>query len=359
MIVKFKGKAACQERCKWAEVARSSFHYRVHTGPRGIKASTYTPIGDGIVTNGQVVDQIRAVLVMDYCAYGYQVMTKELQSLDYVINKKKVYRLMKENNLLCGKKIKTQGKRVFVQFRRINAESPMEYLCLDIKYVWIHGEKQNYYQLAIMDVYSRRILCWILQSSIKQTDVMGLLRSLDLRYGLKGVFIRNDNGSQFIAHRVRQLLQDMEARQEFTHVATPEENAYIEAFHSIEQHELMERHCFSGYYDAKQHIEKYMHWYNFKRKHGAIGFMTPMEKWEAYYRKRWVTFTLSGQAEAGNAGEQPARNNLTSEDERQGMVQIIPCPSQSSLLNMPSKTQTKKQQTGLNHFEKTVQFIGG
>ena len=167
MVVKFKDKATLQERCKWAEVATSSYHYKKHPGPRGIKASTHTPIGDGVVSNEQVVDQIRAVLVMDYCVYGYQVMTKELQSMEYVINKKKVYRLMKQNNLLCGSKIKVHGKRVFVKFRRINAQMPMEYLCLDIKYVWVQGEKRNYYQLAIMDVFSRRILCWIFQSSIR------------------------------------------------------------------------------------------------------------------------------------------------------------------------------------------------
>ena len=359
MVVKFKDKATLQERCKWAAVATSSYHYKAHPGSRGIKASTHTIIGNGLVSNEQVVDQIRAVWVMDYCVYGYQVMTKELQSMEYIINKKKVYRLMKQNNLLCGRKIITQGKRVFVKFRRINAQMPMEYLCLDIKYVWVQGEKRNYYQLAIMDVFSRRILCWIFQGSIKQTDVVGLLRSLDLRFGLKGVFIRNDNGSQFIAHSVRQLLKQMEAQQEFTHVATPEENAYIEAFHSIEQNELMDRHPFSSYYDAKQHIENYMHWYNYKRKHGAIGFVTPMEKWAAYYEKNMPTFGMPGQAEAGNAGGQPARNNPANGDEWQGMKQTVPCHSQSSLLQMPSKTQSQKQKNGLNLFEKSVQFIGG
>jgi transposase InsO family protein len=105
------------------------------------------------------------------------------------------------------------------------------------------------------------------------------MRSLDLRFGLKGVIIRNDNGSQFIAHQVRQVLQALEARQEFTHVATPEENAYIEAFHSIQQHELMDRFTFSGYYDTKEHIEKYMYWYNTRRRHGALKGLTPEEKW--------------------------------------------------------------------------------
>jgi transposase InsO family protein len=245
-----------------------------------MKASTHTVIGNcGFVENSLVVEQIRAVLSMDYCIYGYRKMTKELRELEYYINHKKVYRLMKESHLLCGRRIQVQGKRKWVKHRRIEAQRPMEYLCLDIKYVWVQGERRWYYQLAIMDIFSRRILCWIFQPSVRQTDVIALMRWLDLRFGLKGVIIRNDNGSQFIAHKVREVLQSLEAKQEFTHVATPEENAYIEAFHSIQQSELMDRHTFSSYYDAKQHIEKYMHWYNFKRKHGAISFLTPMQKW--------------------------------------------------------------------------------
>lgn len=279
MIIGFKDRAAVEELCKWADVAKSSFHYKAHPGDRGMKASTHTPIGDGLVENQLVVDQMRAILTMDYCVYGYQMMTCELRSMEYVINKKKVYRLMKENRLLSSKVIKTQGKRTWVKFRRIEAKRTMEYLCLDIKYIWVQGENRWYYQLAIMDVFSRRILCWIFQRSVKQTDVIALMRYLDLRFGLKGVIIRNDNGSQFIAHAVRQALQELEAKQEFTHVATPEENAYIEAFHSIEQRELIDRFTFNSFYHAKQHIEKYMHWYNYKRKHGALNGLTPMQKW--------------------------------------------------------------------------------
>lgn len=287
MIMKYKDRTATEELCKWAQIAKSSFHYKAHPGERGMKASTHTRIGDGIVENTLVVEQIRAVLGMDYCVYGYHMMTHELRSMEYQINHKKVYRLMKENHLLCGKKIKTQGKRKWVKYRRIEAKKPMEYLCLDIKYVWVHGESRWYYQLAIMDVFSRRILCWIFQKSVRQTDVIALMRGLDLRYGLKGVIIRNDNGSQFIAHKVRQTLQALEAQQEFTHVATPEENAYIESFHSIQQRELIDRFIFSGYYDAKQHIEKYMHWYNCIRKHGALSGITPMQKWEQ--GRAWLT----------------------------------------------------------------------
>lgn len=361
--MKFQDRGNVLELCKWAGVANSSFHYKAHPGQRGMKASTHTPIGDGLVENSLVVEQIRAILGLDYCIYGYHMMTSELRGMGYVINPKKVYRLMDENHLLCGKKIKTRGKRAFVKFRRINATKPMEYLCLDIKYVWVQGESRWFYQLSIMDVFSRRILCWIFQRSVKQNDVIGLMRGLDLRFGLKGVIIRNDNGSQFIAHAVRQTLKDLEAKQEFTHVATPEENAYIESFHSIQQRELMDRFEFSSYYHARQHIEKYMYWYNCLRRHGSLNNLTPQQKWDRYEKKKLI-FTPSGKAEVGNAGEQPTRNIPINGDKMEGILKIVPSNFHpiaigSSLLQMPSKTQTPKEENQLNSFEKSVQLIGG
>ncbi len=294
--MKFKDQSLLKDLCKWAEVAKSSFYYGPRVGQRGAKASTHTPIGDGLVENSLVVDQIRVVLSLDYCVYGYQIMTKELKGIGYEINKKKVYRLMKENHLLCGKRIQVQGRRQWVKHRRIDAQKPLEYLCLDIKYIWVNGDNRWYYQLAVIDVFSRKILCWIFQRSIRQTDAVALMRSLDLRFGLKGVIIRNDNGSQFIASKVREALQGLEAKQEFTHVATPEENSYIEAFHSIQQRELIDRFSFLSYYDASQHIGKYMHWYNEIRRHGQLNGLTPAQKWE----QGWAWLTVRQLFEPGS-----------------------------------------------------------
>ena len=187
---------------------------------------------------------------------------------------------MDEEHLLLGKVIKSKGKRIWVQFRKVQASRPMEHLCLDIKYVWVHGESRWYYQLSIMDIFSRKIIHWILQRSVRKQDVINMFRELHLQYDLKGVIIRNDNGSQFIANALRRALMEMEARQEFTHVATPEENAYIESFHSIQQRELFSRYEFLSYYEAKTHIRAYMHWYNNVRKHKNLGRITPQQKWD-------------------------------------------------------------------------------
>ena len=43
MIAGYRDRARLEDLCKWAGVARSSFHYRPHPGPRGKRASTHTP----------------------------------------------------------------------------------------------------------------------------------------------------------------------------------------------------------------------------------------------------------------------------------------------------------------------------
>ena len=276
---RFSDRAPVHLLSRWLQLPRSTFYYKAHPGQRGMKPSTHTLYNGSSIANEQVVEKIKTLINGPYNAYGYMSITDDLRALGYLINKKKTYRLMDQHKLLLGKVIRTSGKRNWVQYRKILASHPLEYLCLDIKYVWVQGEGRWYYLLSIMDVFSRKILHWIFQKSVRKIDVINMFRWLHTVYNLNGVIIRNDNGSQFLANQVRSFLTQLEARQEFTHVATPEENAYIEAFHSILQRELIERFEFSSFYEAKQHIENYMQWYNYERKHRKLGRITPHQKW--------------------------------------------------------------------------------
>ena len=312
----------------WVNLSRRTYYYRPHPGPRGMKPSTHTLYQGVMVPNNQVIDSIRVYLNSEpYSAYGYDMITDELRLLGYWINKKKTYRLMDENNLLMGKIIQCKGQRQWVKYRRIQATKPLEYLCLDIKYVWVHGDGRWYYLLSIMDVYSRKILVWLFQRSVRKMDVINLFRYLNHCFTLKGVIIRNDNGSQFIANQVRQFLQQLEAQQEFTHVATPEENSYIEAFHSILDRELIQRFEFSGFYDAKQHIERYMEWYNYRRRHKEIGRITPQQKWSAA-----MSSSTDKQRDQVNVeGLSRPTDSLKNQTPYQSLVPALTSPEQSPI----------------------------
>jgi transposase InsO family protein len=332
------------------------YYYKVSGGKPGPPVSTTTLRMDGsVVSNNSVVKEIKNLFTDEFATYGYEYTTVELQRLNYIINHKKVYRLMKENNLLLNKKISTTGPRTFVPFRTIHASRPMEYLSMDIKYVWVEGEQRNYYLLSLIDVYSRKVLESILKSSIRKHDVLALLKRLNDRNAIKGVIIRNDNGPQFIANMVKNFLRLAEVRQEFSHPATPEDNSYIEAFHSILQRDVILRFEFQSYYEAKTTIERFIERYNYRRPHRSISFMTPEEKWQA-------GLALSSLDKPQNARESLSRlmntNNKQLENSSlcNGLEKL---PDEYLCLSGEIKEREQKQLFNLNQFEKTVRIIGG
>ena len=170
--------------------------------------------------------------------------------------------------------------RKFVKFRKVNTSRPYECLEMDIKMVWIPSVGKNAYLLSIIDVHTRRILQDYFSFSIKQNKVIAFLS--DLFLGLeypKNVVIRSDNGSQFIANSVREYLGLIGVQQEFTHVATPEENAHIEAYHGILKKEVFQRVDYRTFGEIEQILKRYVIFYNNTRLHGLLGRITPIEKW--------------------------------------------------------------------------------
>ena len=215
-----------QDLLTWSGVPRSSFYYKRGDGLRGRNPSEMTITQDGeLVENSVVLKDVETILQQEFCCYGYKNVWDELKVKGYIINHKKVYRLMKLHNLLFNRKIGSTGvPRQFVRFRKIKAEKPLEHLCMDIKYIHIHGAQRNALLLTVIDAFSRKVLTHMLRFNIKKGDVIVLLSLLLIEYKIEGITLRNDNGSQFIAGVVRQFMKDKGLKQEFTHVARPEEN---------------------------------------------------------------------------------------------------------------------------------------
>lgn len=223
----------------------------------------------------------------------------------------------------------------------------MQYLCWDIKYIWIPSEGKNYYLLSLMDVYSRRIVDWIFQSSIRKTDLLKMIGRIDFTHGLKGVILRNDNGSQFIAGKVRGYLLTLEANQEFTHVATPEENAYIEAFHSILEREVVGRFDFESYYEARLTLSAYMDFYNNKRLHGSLDRKSPLDKWNEYYGAFPADMHQKAQVSEDLSRVEASADTCLALDKYGDTAKFAYCPV------------NENDGLILNSCNKIVQFIGG
>lgn len=280
---------------------------------------------------------IKKILGGDLGYYGYEKTTWELHDRGYIINKKKVYRLMKEANLLLiQERITTKGQRQFIQFRCVDPEKPLEYLCMDIKYVYIDAEKRFSYLLTVMDICTRFVVGHTLKYSIKKTDVVLLLNGILQGIKAKGVIIRNDNGSQFLAHSVREYLDKMKVIQEFTHIATPEENSYIESLHSSLERELIKRNWFENIFHARMLIHDYYQVYNFKRKHRSLKKRSPYHYIKTFFPdfadKHPFAFTGDLSRVAWVGGEERGATCLAL-DENSGNDNFVKSENQDLLLN--------------------------
>jgi putative transposase len=275
---------------KHVGLPRSSYHYKQSFSKRGRKPSEVTMKRDGtFVSNEIVVKNIKDLFdEEEFACYGYTPVTHKLKPV-YIINRKKVFRLMKKENLLLKRISRTALGKQYVQFRKIKGATLFSNLQMDIKYVYIQGEKRNVYLLNIIDVCSRVIIGHLLSPTMKALRVVGLLsyvfRAFNIDPARIDVLIRTDNGCQFVADAVRKYLASIDAKHEFTHVATPEENAYVESFHSIIERELFQRFEFESLSQAKEKVDEYMEWYNMRRIHASLGYKTPMAVLNEAYSK--------------------------------------------------------------------------
>jgi putative transposase len=278
-------------------IPRCSFYRNGVSGERELQRrgrhnSLFTIKRDGnetiMVDNSIVVDEMEKLLSKEFVCYGYKKTAKQLNRNGYEINRKKVRRLMSENNLLNHSYNRRKPVTRVVQ-STVEVTHPDQVWEFDIKYVWIHGESRNVFLLAMIDCYTREVVGHYLGYHCTGKDVKETMASAFDGRGLEnisGVRMRSDNGTQFICNTVENFLSMMNIPHERIHPATPKEDAHIESFNSILEREVIRRFEFEMFDETKSTIERFVDFYNNERLHTAIGYITPRERNEKCMEER-------------------------------------------------------------------------
>jgi len=250
---------------------------------RGRNNSSFTLRKDGhettVVDNSIIVNEMEGLLSREFVCYGYKKTAKQLNRYGYVINRKKVRRLMAENNLLNHSYNRRKPVTRVVK-SIVEVTEPDQVWEFDIKYVWIHGESRNAYLLAMIDCYSREVVGHYIGYHCTGNDVKETMMTAFDRRGLdriSGIRMRSDNGTQFICNTVENFLSTMNIPHERIHPATPKEDAHIESFNSILEREVIRRFEFESFEEAESTMVRYVDFYNNERLHTAIGYIAPRE----------------------------------------------------------------------------------
>jgi putative transposase len=264
---------------KTCQIKRSSYYYKSKALLKvGRPCSTHTYQDGTLVADGLVVKDIIALLSDEFVDYGYFKTAIYLRDEHkYYINHKKVYRLMRDNGLLnLSKNTINRTKRQWVSELVPQPTTCFSYLEFDIKFIYILGKRTNAQVLTVIDVFSRWILGHIIKWKIDFNDVIALFDIIFISTKMPEKFyVRNDNGSQFIADLVQKYFKDKNVIQEFTKPATPQQNAHIESYHSIMENAVCRKFEFMDLKEAQDTLNRFRDFYNYKRIHSGIGYKSP------------------------------------------------------------------------------------
>jgi putative transposase len=129
--------------------------------------------------------------------------------------------------------------------------------------------------LNVIDEYTRECLAVKVSRRLTSHDVVGVLTDLFIERGVP-VHIRSDNGSEFIAKRVRDWLGRLQVRPLYIEPGSPWENGYIESFNGKMRDELLNGEIFYSLREAQVLIEMWRKHYNTIRPHSSLGYRPPV-----------------------------------------------------------------------------------
>jgi putative transposase len=145
-----------------------------------------------------VIAEINKLFTQEFVDYGYYKTTIFLKnSKNFVINHKKVYRLLKENNLLfANNRTNSTSKRQCVTQLVPDPKTEFSDFEFDIKHGYIQGKRKNAQVLTVLDVFSRWNMGQTIKWQMNYKDVTNLFDTIFTQFDLpEKFFVRNDNGS--------------------------------------------------------------------------------------------------------------------------------------------------------------------
>jgi transposase InsO family protein len=218
--------------------------------------------------------------------YGSPRITAELRDEGLKIGENRVCRLMKIQGLTADRK----KKRKFVNYASSLREPRagnlvnMNFNPNEANDLWagdisnIETDEGVMYLSVVLDMWSRAVIGWDIQSSMTENLVIrSLEKAIRNRKPMKGLIVHTDRGSQYASFRYRQLLSENNITQSMSFKGNCYDNAPVESFFASLKKELVYRVRFKSKEEARRQIFEYIEiFYNRQRRHSTLGYVAPL-----------------------------------------------------------------------------------
>lgn len=259
-------------QCNLLSVNKSTYYYK----QRGLTEQEL-----GIM---KIIDEIYT----EHPYFGARRMSKYLESYDITIGRKAVsryYRIMAIEavypNLNLSKR--NQAHKIYPYLLKdVEVTKVNQVWSTDITY--IRMAQGFVYLVAVIDWFSRYILSWKVSISLESDFCIEALEDAIEKYGHPEIF-NTDQGSQFTSKNFISVLTGHKIRISMDGKGRALDNVFIERFWRYLKQEKIYMIILNTVKEAKNAISDYMSFYNKKRMHQSLKYLTPEQ---VHFRKNIV-----------------------------------------------------------------------
>ena len=230
--------------------------------------------------------EIRAAHAASGKRYGSPRIQADLKAADQHVGRKRVARLMREEGIEGQRKrrfrVTTDSRHSHPVAanqldRNFTTSAPNKVWVTDITYIWTR--EGWLYLAAILDLFSRRVVGWSMDSRIDRTlalDALGM--ALKTRRPEPGLLHHSDRGVQYASADYQRQLRHRGILCSMSRKGDCWDNAVAESFFSTLKAELVHRTDYVSRSQAKASVFEYIEaFYNGRRRHSALGYVSPVE----------------------------------------------------------------------------------
>jgi len=274
------GQFSARAMCRVMEVTHSGFY--------AWRTSMPSPRSE---SNEQLLCHIKEVHHASKQTYGSPRIHQELRTQGLRCGRHRIARLMRAHQ------IRAKGKRRFVVTtqsdhsqpvhenildRQFTASAPNQRWASDITYLWTN--EGWLYLAVVLDLFSRRVVGWSMQERMHTSLVSdALTMALAARRPSSGLLHHSDRGSQYASGSYQDQLQQHEITCSMSRKGNCWDNAVVESFFSTLKWELISDQSVGSRSEMRSSIFEYIEvWYNRKRRHSTLGYVSPAQFEQSY-----------------------------------------------------------------------------
>lgn len=269
-----------KKACEILNISRSGFYEYLHRKP-----------SDRAIENEILSQNIKRIFEEHKGRYGSKRISKSLEKERIFVNHKRVGRLMRTMGLYAKgtryryrhyHKTTKNKERPNLLNQVFDAENKNQIWLGDITY--IHTKRGFLYLAVFIDIYSSRIVGWSMDRRMKESLVIiAFLQAYGREKPKDGLIVHTDQGSQYTGGSFRATLNHYGVVHSNSRKGNPYDNAMMESFYRTLKRELVQGASFETPEQAQKEIFEYIElYYNTKRMHSALEYLSPAQFEEKY-----------------------------------------------------------------------------